>query len=301
MSLETHPIAFTAADGLRLSGTRLGRPDTPATIVYLHGLLADATFWTPLTRRLSRHLGEDIAQLVYDQRGHGSSGWPAKHQHTTMRGLAEDLEAVLAHAHGAVVLVAHSAASLVVHTYIEHYRARQVAGLVFFNAACHFRFHDMAMVPSQCQPTLARLRHQRRRRLDPVAAAGHAMLERRLRALAQQGKLAQSFITGARPGDPRVLADLLQQCNETRLSAQVAVAMRSTPSFVLGGELDRIVAAHDSVRLADAIWADYEMIPGATHSLPHTQPELAEDAVLRALEVAYRDHESVPAVDGADW
>ncbi|MEV0764809.1 alpha/beta hydrolase [Nocardia sp. NPDC050435] len=301
MSLDPHPLTITAADGVRLSGTRFGRPDTPATLVYLHGLLTDSTFWTPLTRRLSHRLGEGIAQVVYDQRGHGHSQWPPKQQHTTLRRLAEDLDEVLAHAQGAVVLVAHSAASLVVHTYIEHSPCREVAGLVLFNAACHFRFHDMAMVPAQCQPTLARLRHQRRRRLDPVAAAGHAMLERRLRALDRQGKLAHSFVTGARRGDPRVLADLLQQCNETRLSAQAAVAMRSTPSFVLGGELDRIVAAHDSVRLADAIWADYEMIPGATHSLPHTHPELAEDAVLRALEVAYRDHESVPAVDGADW
>ncbi|MFX0576237.1 alpha/beta fold hydrolase [Nocardia nepalensis] len=293
------PLTVAAADGVRLSVRRLGRADAPATIVYIHGLLTDSSYWTPLIEHLDQRLDGGISQIVYDQRGHGASEWPTRSARTTLQQLAYDLDVVLAHASGAVILAAHSAGSLVAHAYVKHHpeRAAALSGLVLFNGACEFP--EFPSLPQYFLRIPARLRGLRHGRLDSVAAAGHAMLERRFRSRSKQLGSKAPLIAGDRRGDPRVLADILHGYHEHVLEPATAVAMRSIPSFVLSAERDRVVPSNQSLRLADAIWADYEMIPGAGHSLPHADPETAGAAILQALEVAYRDENSGISARGA--
>ncbi|MEV5835373.1 alpha/beta hydrolase [Nocardia sp. NPDC052112] len=293
------PLTITTTDGIELSASRLGRSDTPATIVYVHGLLTDASYWTPLTQHLHHQLGGAIGQITYDQRGHGGSGWPTRSTGTTLRHLADDLDIVLAHATGAVILAAHSAGSLVAHAYVKHHpeRAAALSGLVLFNGACEFP--EFPSLPRHFLKIPARLRRLRHGRFDRIAAAGYVLLERRFRSLSKGLGSKALLIAGQRHGDPRVLADLLHSYGEHFLEPATAVAMRSIPSFVLSAERDRVVPPTQSMRLADAIWADYEIVPGAGHSLPHTDPQTAGTAILQALEVAYRDENPADSARGA--
>ncbi|WP_280258136.1 alpha/beta fold hydrolase, partial [Nocardia wallacei] len=166
---DFHAVALDADDGVRLALTCVGRPSAAATLVYVHPLLAERRFWSPVIRRLHEHLSGAVAQISYDQRGHGDSGAPGGREPTTVARLAEDLDLVLAQASGSVVLVAHSTAAQLVCAYAAAHRDRaaSLAGLVFLNAAA-----EPPSFPRYLRtwpPRLARWR--RHRALDAVTAA----------------------------------------------------------------------------------------------------------------------------------
>ncbi len=287
MHVDPHPVTFVSADGVHLAGTRLGQPAAAATVIYVHGLLTDSSYWTPLTRRLHHRFDGGIAQLTYDQRGHGASGRPHRRTRTTMAHLVADLDTVLTRATGATVLVAHSAGALAVHAWAEQHphRAAALAGLVLFNSAGEFP--EFPALPSHFRTWSQRLHRWRHSPLDPIAATAAAALERRFRRDSQRRGATAHLVTGDRPADPRVVTDVLAAYRSYSLTTDTAARLRSTPSFVLSGDRDRIVPPTQSVRLADKIWADYTVVPGAGHSLPHAQPDTAADTITEALHIAY--------------
>ncbi|MBF6063478.1 hypothetical protein IU500_18505 [Nocardia terpenica] len=64
--------------------------------------------------------------------------------------------------------------------------------------------------------------------------------------------------------------------------------LRGVPAFVLaGGEDSRFSRAH-SHRLAELVWADYDLVPGGGHCLPRSAPEQTAAPILAALDLAYR-------------
>ncbi|MBF6176054.1 alpha/beta fold hydrolase [Nocardia blacklockiae] len=289
-------MTFVSADGVHLAGTRLGRPGAVATVIYVHGLLTDSSYWEPLTRRLHHRFDGGIAQITYDQRGHGASGRPHRRTGTTMAHLVADLDTVLTGATGATVLVAHSAGALAVHAWAEQHphRAAALAGLVLFNSAGEFP--EFPSLPTHFRNWSQRLHRWRRGPLDPIAAAAATALERRFRRRSRRLGAKAHLITADRPADPRVLTDVLAAYRSYTLTADAAAPLRSTPSFVLSGDRDKIVPPTQSVRLADKIWADYTVVPGAGHSLPHTQPDTAADTITEALHVAYHATISDPVL-----
>ncbi|WP_067902633.1 alpha/beta fold hydrolase [Nocardia vaccinii] len=291
---EIHALSIDADDGVRLAATRVGRPAAPATLVYVHPLLRERRFWSPLSLRVHEQLGGAVAQITYDQRGHGESGTPHLRRITTLRRLADDLDMVLAHASGSVVLVVHSTAAQLVYAYatVHRDRAAELAGLVFLNAAAEF----------PCFPRYLRAWPQRlirlrpHRVLDPVTAAGEAVLRYRLRHSGRQ--LVVDVDT-----DPRVSIDILGAHPGFGLSVGVAQQLRPIPSIVLAGEHDTLVPPQRAVALADAVWADYDLVFGAGHDLPHTHLERATDTITTTLDHALRaqlEHPSPPATHSPD-
>ncbi|MBB5916874.1 pimeloyl-ACP methyl ester carboxylesterase [Nocardia transvalensis] len=289
MNDDHHSMTIASADGVRLAATRLGWHAAAATVVYVHGLLTDSSYWHPATACLHERMHGGIAQITYDQRGHGNSGRPDRRARTTMDHLVDDLDTVLARATGAVVLAAHSAGALVVHAWAERYpgHAATLAGMVFFNSPGEFP--EFPTLPTHFRH-VPRWLHRCRNTalLDAVAATAAAATERRFRRHSQRLGAKAHLVTADRAADPRVVTDVLAAYRGYVLTAGAAARLRGTPSFVVAGDRDRIVPPTQSARLADKLWADYETVPRAGHSLPHTQPEIVADTITRALEIAYR-------------
>ncbi|MGW0052635.1 alpha/beta fold hydrolase [Nocardia nova] len=284
---DIFPFTVPTSDGLVLAGSRCGPSFAAATVVYVHGLLCDGNWWQPLTEQLHDRLDGQIAQIVWDQRGHGRSSRPHRSIETTLDQMADDLDTVLTQATGSVVLVTHSAGSMIAAAYAQRYpaRAAALAGVVLFNPAGEFP--EFPSLPRHFTTAAARIKGLRRGRLDHVAAAAATVAERRFRRTARRLGSKAPLATGARPGDPRVLADLMHAYRHFYLDPDIATALRSVPSFVITGDRDRVVPAAQSTRFAEKIWADQQVVPDAGHSLPRSDPVIAAETIVAALDVAY--------------
>lgn len=281
-------LTIPISDDLRLAAIRSGAQDAPATVVYIHGLLCDGQYWASVTEHVYERLGGDISQIVFDQRGHGRSGSPDRRSVTTLRHLVDDLDAVLTHTTGDVVLVTHSAGSLVAAAYAQRHPTRAVtlAALVMFSGTGEFP--EFPSLPGHYRAVVTKLPQWRHTRLDGVAVAATAIAQRRFRRVSQRLGSKANLVCGTRHGDSRVLTDVLGAYGSFTLDSDVAAVLRRIPTFVIAGERDRIVPPAQSVRLADKIWADYELVPGAGHSLPHAKPAHAAEVIVQALDVASR-------------
>ncbi|MFE2999752.1 alpha/beta fold hydrolase [Nocardia sp. NPDC059246] len=287
--LDPCVLSVHATDDLELAATRLGAPDAAKTVVYVHGLLSDGSYWSPVVEHVHSRLGDTITQIAYDQRGHGISGRPDRRSATTLRHLVDDLDAVLAHASGEVILVTHSAGSLVAAAYAQHHptQASALSALVIFSGGGEFP--EFPSLAPRYRELPRRVQRLRRTHLDAVSVAIIAFFERRFRALSRRLGSRAPLVCGARRGDPRVLADVLAAYGEFTLHGEAAALLRGIPTFVIAGERDRVVPPTQSARLAERIWADYELVPGVGHSLPHAQPGRAADAIVPALEAVERN------------
>ncbi|WP_067891570.1 alpha/beta fold hydrolase [Nocardia vaccinii] len=283
MYAECDEMKLAATDGLQLAATRWGTPTAPATVVYVHGFLEDSSIWAEVAQRVHERVEGGIAQLVYDQRGQGHSGNPSRRLTTTMRQLAEDLDTVLTYASGSIVLVAHSTGSLIVHAWAEHYpqRAAALSGLVVLNGGAEFP--ETPGLPRRYRRRAQQLRRWRHGPLESAATASASMLRRKLRRVSTG---AATNLLSARC-DARVLIDVLDALYRAALSEDTAQRLRTVPSFVLTGEHDRIVPPTQSIRLADRIWSELDIVPGGDHRLPCTSPDRVVDAILEVLEIVH--------------
>ncbi|WP_327100329.1 alpha/beta hydrolase [Nocardia vinacea] len=280
---DASPVTIAAPDGLRLSAARLGPAHPPASVVYVHALLTDSTYWTPLTECLHQRLDGGIAQIVYDQRAHGTSEHSAPGARAILPTLVDDLDTVLAHAHGAVVLVAHSVASLLVQAWAEQYphRARALAGIVFFNGCPEFPWRPTDDIHVEG-------RRSRRAARQLLGELTTYLFEPPLRYRAPRRSPFDAIGGATRLENlDAMLADLAVYGGAT-LTGEAASVLRAVPSWVLTGQLDPVVAPSRSQHLAERIWGDYDSVPDAGHSLPYVEPGKACEPILAALEVAYR-------------
>ncbi|WP_063043331.1 alpha/beta fold hydrolase [Nocardia pseudovaccinii] len=277
---DASSFAITAPDGVQLSAARLGPACPPASVVYLHAMFTDSSYWTPLTEHLHQRLDGGIAQIVYDQRGHGASEHPQTEAATILRTLVDDLDTVLAHAHGAVVLVAHSIASLLVQAWAEQCpgRARALTGIVLFNGCPEFPWLPRPGIHVEG----SRSRQRGRQLVEELTAD---LSEPPTRYRLPRRNLVDAVRSGRSSGN---LDAVLAACSGTALTHEAASILRCVPTWVLTGQLDPVVAPSRSERLAEQIWGEYDSIPGAGHSLPYVEPAKACEPILAALEVAYR-------------
>lgn len=280
---DADPFTIVAPDGLRLWAARLGPAHPAASVVYVHAMLTDSTYWTPLTECLHQRLDGAIAQIVYDQRAHGTSEHPAPGTRTTLPTLVDDLDTVLAHAHGVVVLVAHSVASLLVQAWAEQYphRAHELVGIVFFNGCPEFPWHPTPDVHA----TGGRSGRAARQLLEELTTY---LFEPPLRYRAPRRSPFDTIGGATRLENlDAMLADLTAYSGAA-LTDEAASALRAIPTWVLTGHLDPVILPSRSQHLAERIWGDYDSVPDAGHSLPYVEPGKACEPILAALEVAYR-------------
>jgi pimeloyl-ACP methyl ester carboxylesterase len=120
------PTKLTSSDGTRLHVEELGQGPC---LVFAHGFSLTQDAW----HYQRRDLPDRFRCVFYDQRGHGRSGRPRRHDYS-LQALAGDLKAVLDWTgEERVVIVAHSMGGIAALQFAEQFpeeMGRRVAGLV---------------------------------------------------------------------------------------------------------------------------------------------------------------------------
>ncbi|MFF3224076.1 alpha/beta fold hydrolase [Nocardia suismassiliense] len=283
--VDTRSFSVTARDGARLWAKRVGPASAPASVVYVHGMFTDSGYWNPLVQHLHHHLDGGIAQIVYDQRGHGRSECHPPKKPFSLTVLADDLDSVLGHANGAVVVAAHSMAALLIPHWAARNprRARELSGIVLFNACPEFPY-----TPATSREHLpASKRCPSPEALEELGNHLYATPSTSSWLRPPWRSLHRSNRRKRLPIGAATLAEL-SAYRPAVLTPEAATVLRAIPTWVVTGQLDPVVTPSRSQQLAERIWADYDTIPGAGHSLPHADPDHASEPILAALDVAYR-------------
>lgn len=264
---DRYRFTVTADDDTPMVVTRYGRRDAAATVVYVHGPLSDATSLAPLIGELHQHFGGEIAQLVYDQRGH-RHGVPFHPDRPGMAQLVADLDTVLTHAGGRVILVAESLAAILLQEWLFRHR-RGVLRLDAVVVIC-----PVPELPSDERSVRggqADLARQPANVLERELAIAFGILdcESETPILESIGALLRALRGGV--ADVAVVEDIL----------------RATPTWIVAGKQDWLVGYKRVAELADTVWAEWVLVEDAGHDLIHTHTRIAADAVVAALEAAH--------------
>ncbi|MFD3706167.1 alpha/beta fold hydrolase [Nocardia sp. NPDC058658] len=253
-------LSLPTGDGHHVEATFGGPLDAPATIVYLHGPLGGSADYAAVGLELDSRLDATIAHLVYDQRGHQPTH---AGDAPTMEQLLDDLDLVLAHASGEIILVVSSLAVIVVQEWVFRHRHHQlpVAGIVTVAPTTDLpRRRDNGAVGSR-QYTLATV-------TSALVTSGSG-------GCASTGGVdaAMRLLSSYRGGN----ADL----------AVVEEILRQTPTWVLSGRDDPVAVPARVLDFADRVWAEVAIIDTAAHNLARAHPCAVADTILAALRVAH--------------
>ncbi|MFD3427503.1 alpha/beta fold hydrolase [Nocardia fluminea] len=266
-AIHSRAVTITAADGTALTATRFGEADVTLTVVYLPGPLASAAHFSPMITVVDRHFSADTAQLVYDQRGHGND-LPLASGRAGMAQLVEDLNTVISHAGGRVVLVVHSLAAIVAQEWLYHHRrdqTRRVAAIVAIGPVTELPDHDGALT---AHPT------------GVARQAGARLIHDLSTALGERGLHTEAEIESAR----RTLRAY------RRCGADLAVVedlLRATPTWIVAGRADPVADYERVKELAETVWAEMSSLRAGGHDLARTFPWLPAAAVSSALRAAH--------------
>ena len=293
------PDVVVADDGARLHVELDGDPAADVTVVFVHGFTARLEEFF-----LQREALRSRARLVlYDQRGHGRSGW-GDVRRATIDQLGRDLAAVLdRHARqGPVVLVGHSLGGMTVMAL-----ARQRPDLIGSRVHGALLLATAAgnLVDSGLLGRLARL--GKRLHLLPLWLRLLRLWAPVIERLRRPGTPAGYLVTrrslfgrdDADPAQVRMVQDLLELAPftisaafyptflEHDETASLAV-LRDIPTVVLCGDSDRMTPVRHSRSMAADLGPATELVvvPGAGHSVNITRQQVVDDAVLRLMDRA---------------
>jgi pimeloyl-ACP methyl ester carboxylesterase len=290
-------LSVVTDDGVRLHVEVDGDPASPLTVVLSHGFTARLVEW-----EVQRAAIRDRARLVlWDQRGHGRSGWTRLTAATidrTGRDLGQVLDAVAPT--GPVVLAGHSMGGMSIMAL-----ARQRPELFGDRVVGVFLLATSAggLVETGILARLVGL--VRRLGLLPLylrlLQAVAPLLERFRRRGTRLGRrITRRLLFGrddADPGSVRLVQDLLEETPYPVAMAFYATflehdetasleVLRRVPVTVVAATHDRLTPVGHGRRLARLIGPDAELVvvPGAGHSVNLTRGEAVDAALLRLLD-----------------
>jgi pimeloyl-ACP methyl ester carboxylesterase len=284
-------------DGVRLHVEVDGDPASPLTVVLSHGFTARLVEW-----EVQRAALRDRARLVlWDQRGHGRSGWTKLTAATidrTGRDLGQVLDTVVPT--GPVVLAGHSMGGMSIMAL-----ARQRPELFGERVVGVFLLATSAggLVETGLLARLIGL--VRRFGLLPlylrVLQVVAPLLERFRRRGTRLGRrVTRRYLFGrddAEPGAVRMVQDLLEETPYPVAMAFYATflehdetaslgVLRRVPVTVVAATHDRLTPEAHGRRLAELLGEEAELVvvPGAGHSVNLTRAEVVDAAFLRLLD-----------------
>jgi pimeloyl-ACP methyl ester carboxylesterase len=285
----------TTDDGVPLHVEVDGVQDAPVTVVFSHGFTARLAEWD-----LQRAALRDRARLVlWDQRGHGRSGWTRLTQATIDR-TGRDLGAVLdaTTPAGPVVLAGHSMGGMSVMALArqrpELFGDRVVGVFLLATSAGGLVETGILGLAVKLIRRLGLLMLYLRF-LQLIAP----LLERFRRRGTRIGRrVVRRLLFGADDADPanvRLVQDLLEETPWPVAMAFYATfldhdetasleVLRRVPVTVVAATHDRLTPAPHGRRIAAAIGegAELVVVPGAGHSVNLTRTQIVDDA-LNAL------------------
>jgi pimeloyl-ACP methyl ester carboxylesterase len=284
-------------DGVPLHVEFAGNPAAPLTVVLTHGFTARLAEWGPQVEAI----GDRARVVLWDQRGHGRSGWTRLTRATvdrTGQDLAEVLDAVAPT--GPVVLGGHSLGGM---TIMALARRRpelfgdRVAG-VFLLATSAGGLVQGGIVGRALG--LVRRLHLLRLWLLVVQALA-PLLERYRRRGTLVGRwFTRRYLFGRRDATRRQVREVQNLLEETPYPVVMAFyatflehdetaalpVLGRVPVTIVGASDDRLTPVEHSRRMAALIGGDVELVvvPGAGHSVNLTRPEVVDAALLDLLD-----------------
>ncbi len=297
------PDVVVADDGARLHVEVDEVAGSPLTVVLVHGFTARLEEFALQRETLAGR----YRTVLYDQRGHGRSGW-GDVRHATIDQIGRDLSAVLERhvPSGPVVLLGHSMGGMTVMAL-----ARQRPELFGTRVTGVFLLATSAgdLVTGGVVGAIARI--GKRLGLLPLWLWWLRVTAPLLQRLRRPGtRLGYAVIRrqlfgrdDADPATVRQVQDLLEQAPFTISAAfypsllvhdeSAALPILSrVPVTVLVGDSDRLTPASHSRRMAAAIGPSAELVvvPGAGHSVNITRRAVVDDALLGLLARASAAH-----------
>jgi pimeloyl-ACP methyl ester carboxylesterase len=291
----------TTDDGVPLhvevEGWAGGEGPAPLTVVLSHGFTARLAEWD-IQRAALRHR----ARLVlWDQRGHGRSGWTKLTSATidrTGRDLGQVLDAVVPS--GPVVLAGHSMGGMSVMALArqrpELFGTRVVG--VFLLATSAGGLVETGILARVVK--LIRWLHLLRLYLRFLQFVAPVLERFRRRGTAIGRRFVRRLLFGendAHPHDVRLVQDLLE---ETPLPVTMAFyatfldhdekasleVLRRVPVTVVAATHDRLTPAAHGRHIAEAIGdnAELVLVPGAGHSVNLTRSDVVDHAFVALLD-----------------
>lgn len=293
------PLSVRCDDGTRLHVEIDEAPGAELTVVFVHGFTARLQEFD-----LQRETLRGRCRVVlYDQRGHGRSGW-GDLRHATIDQLGRDLSAVLERhcPTGPVVLFGHSMGGMTLMAF-----ARQRPELFGSRVRGVFLLATSAGDLVAGGPAGLVVRLGKRLGLLPVWLWWLRQVAPLVQRLNRPGTrfghaLVRHYLFGRDDADPatvRQVQALLEQAPFTVSAAfyptflahdEVAslAVLRAVPVTVLAGDSDRLTPAPHSRLMAAEIGPSAELVvvPGAGHSVNITRRQVVDDAMLRLLDRA---------------
>ncbi|MEX5719832.1 alpha/beta fold hydrolase [Geodermatophilus maliterrae] len=284
-------------DGVDLHVEVDGRTDAPLTVVFCHGFTARLGEWD-LQRDAIRHR----ARLVlWDQRGHGRSGWADPRSATidrTARDLDQVLEAVVPQ--GPVVLAGHSMGGMTVMAFArrrpELFGARVVGAFLLATSAGGLVSHGLLG---------AAVKLMRRLHLLPLYLWWLRLLAPTLERFRRRGTrtgryFMRRYLFGRDDATPEAVRQVQDMLEETPLPITMAFygtfldhdetralpVLGRVPVTVVAAQYDRLTPAAHGRRLAEEIGASAELVvvPGAGHSVNLTRTAVVDRALTDLLD-----------------
>jgi pimeloyl-ACP methyl ester carboxylesterase len=286
-------------DGVRLNVEEHGSPDSPLTVVLLHGWTLDARLWREQIAQLPVKLCAPVRILAFDLRGHGRSTAcpPAT---TTLAQLADDLDAVLRDRvpEGKVVLVGHSMGGMTIMEFAHRHSdtfADRVAGVVLMCTSAEGTAHTtyglapgVARVIRTLEVTAASL----------LARSGPWRLHRPVMPVLSPGVRWLGFGRVADPEAVRLTVGMIANARLATIGGfrpwideqhrvDALVHMAALPAAVLVGGEDRLTPPKCFETLVGALPdAEHIIVPDAGHMLPLECPDEVTSAIARVCQRA---------------
>ncbi|MGY1836458.1 alpha/beta fold hydrolase [Blastococcus sp. SYSU DS0510] len=287
----------TTDDGVDLHVEFDGREDAPLTVVLCHGFTARLAEW-----ELQRAALRDRARLVlWDQRGHGRSGWTPLSRATidrTGRDLGQVLDAVVPT--GPVVLAGHSMGGMSILAL-----ARQRPELFGTRVVGAFLLATSAGGLADTGLTGFLLRVLRRLRLLTLylwllRLIAPSLEKRRRRGTFLGRRAIRRLLFGRDDADRHSVRMVQQLLEETPLPVTMAFyatfldhdegaaleVLRRIPVTVVAATHDRLTPAAHGRRIAEAVGpgAELVVVPGAGHSVNLTRTAVVDRAFTDLLD-----------------
>jgi pimeloyl-ACP methyl ester carboxylesterase len=286
-------------DGVPLHVEFDGKLEAPLTVVFSHGFTARLVEWA-----FQRAALRDRARLVlWDQRGHGRSGWTKLTSATidrTGRDLGQVLDAVAPT--GPVVLVGHSMGGMSVMALArqrpELFGTRVVG--VFLLATSAGGLVETGILARAVK--LVRRLHLLPLYLRLLQLMAPALERFRRRGTAIGRRLVRRLLFGADDADLANVILVQNLLEETPYPVAMAFyatfldhdetaaleVLRRVPVTVVAATHDRLTPAAHGRQIADAIGPNAELVvvPGAGHSVNLTRTEVVDQALIDLVDRA---------------
>ncbi|WP_157225115.1 alpha/beta hydrolase [Nocardia thailandica] len=255
---------LTGNGGHRLRLTCLGPSQAPAIVVYLHGPLSGPARFAAVAQQVQAQSEGRVSQLAYLQRGHH----PEATEGAAMTSILDDLDLVLGHATGEVVLVVQSLAAIVLQEWLYRHRGDHTLA-----AAAIVALSPVTALPD---PTGS---------LDPDP----------IHAVRQAGEVFIAQLSSEFGTDEAWLRDRFEPARRLlrsyrRQPADLAVVedmLRATPTWVLSGRWDPIAGLGEVSEFSERIWAEHDTMPTAGHDLANHHRSEVADTITQAIQIVH--------------